>query len=133
MKFKDLDKSKNYMDSNGDEWEFINESWNFLDRDSSEWIVMTDTDVADYMPFTEIKKIRFPKCQEKATSVQVDGSHYKEYVIQPFEFFSKNKVPHGEACAIKYLLRHKNKNGIKDLQKAKHYIDLIIEMEYPNE
>jgi hypothetical protein len=27
-------------------------------------------------------------------------------------------------------MRHKEKNGIEDLKKARHYIDLLIEFEY---
>jgi hypothetical protein len=34
-----------------------------------------------------------------------------------------------EGNVIKYVSRWKEKNGIKDLEKAKHYIDLLIELE----
>jgi hypothetical protein len=65
-----------------------------------------------------------------ALDVQVGGGHYKAWVIQPAEFNQKNKVPYCEANVIKYVCRHKAKNGLEDLKKAKHYIDLLIEMEY---
>ena len=35
-----------------------------------------------------------------------------------------------EGNVIKYVCRHKNKNGKDDLEKAKHYIDMIIERDY---
>lgn len=61
---------------------------------------------------------------------QEGGSHYKEMPIQPIEFITKNKLGYIEGNIIKYICRHKNKNGIEDLKKAKHYIDLLIELEY---
>lgn len=60
---------------------------------------------------------------------QEGGSHYKDLPIQPIEFIHANGIPFCEANAIKYLCRWRNKNGIADLQKAKHYIDLLIELE----
>ena len=64
--------------------------------------------------------------------VQVGGSHYKGLKIQPIEFIHANNIPFCEANAIKYLCRWRNKNGRQDLEKAKHYIDLLIELEYGN-
>jgi hypothetical protein len=34
-----------------------------------------------------------------------------------------------EGNVIKYVSRWRKKNGIADLEKAKHYIDLLIELE----
>jgi len=62
---------------------------------------------------------------------QVGGSHYKSMVIQPSEFINKNDLPFAEGNAIKYLCRHKQKNQKEDLLKAKHYIDMAIERDYP--
>lgn len=60
---------------------------------------------------------------------QVGGSHYKDMVIQPVEFIHKNGIGFCEGSAIKYLCRWRKKNGIQDLMKARHFIDLLIEME----
>lgn len=68
----------------------------------------------------------------KATDHQEGGSHYKTFVIQPVEFIHKNNIPFIEGNIIKYVLRHRSKNGIEDLKKAKHYIDLLIESDYPS-
>ena len=62
-------------------------------------------------------------------TTQVGGTHYKEFVIQPVEFCFVNNIPYLEATAIKYLCRWRNKGGIQDLEKAKHFIDLLIELE----
>jgi hypothetical protein len=67
---------------------------------------------------------------EKAMDRQVSGNHYKKYKIQPVEFIYANKVEYCEANIIKYICRHRDKNGLQDLEKAKHYIDLLIELEY---
>lgn len=69
----------------------------------------------------------------KAIDKQVGGGHYKLYKIQPIEFIVKNNIPFIEGCIIKYALRHRYKNGIEDLKKIKHYVDLLIELEYDDE
>ena len=64
-----------------------------------------------------------------ALDVQVDGNHYKELKIQPVEYIHANNIPFLEGNVIKYITRWKSKNGVKDLEKAKHYIELLIELE----
>jgi hypothetical protein len=66
----------------------------------------------------------------KAKDIQIGGNHYSKYVIQPTEFIHKNNIGFIEGNILKYIIRYKDKNGIEDLKKAKHYIDLLIEMEY---
>jgi hypothetical protein len=65
-----------------------------------------------------------------AKDIQVGGGHYKKYKIQPTEFIHKNNIPFIEGNIVKYVIRHRDKNGIQDLLKAKHYIDLLIELDY---
>jgi len=67
---------------------------------------------------------------ESPLDIQIGGGHYKDYTIQPIEFFIANQTPYAEAAIIKYILRYKDKSGIEDLEKAKHLIDIIIEKEY---
>lgn len=67
-----------------------------------------------------------------ASNVQVGGSHYKELAIQPFEYIEKNKLSFGQGCIIKYITRYKTKGGKQDLEKIKHFVDLLIELEYPD-
>lgn len=68
----------------------------------------------------------------KASTKQVGGNHYKKFKIQPAEFCYRNEIPYLEATAIKYLCRWKDKGGIQDLEKAKHFIDLLIEFQNAN-
>lgn len=64
-----------------------------------------------------------------ALGVQVAGDHYKKLKIQPIEYIHANGIPFAEGSAIKYLTRWRDKGGIKDLEKARHFIDLLIELE----
>lgn len=61
---------------------------------------------------------------------QVGGNHYRSMEIQPSEFIYRNELNWLQGNAIKYICRHHAKDGLDDLLKAKHYIDLLIEWEY---
>ena len=61
---------------------------------------------------------------------QVGGKHYLKYKIQPSKFVVENRLLYPEGCVIKYILRHQDKGGKQDLEKAKHFIDMIIERDY---
>lgn len=60
---------------------------------------------------------------------QVGGDHYKKMKIQPVEFIHANGIPFIEGCIIKYAARWRDKGGVKDLEKIKHFTDLLIELE----
>jgi hypothetical protein len=75
---------------------------------------------------TELKRLK----GSKATDVQVGGDHYKDFEIMPIEYISKNKLDFLEGNIIKYISRHRNKNGAEDIIKIIHYAHLILELEY---
>ena len=60
---------------------------------------------------------------------QVGGDHYRGMAIQPVEFIHRNGLGFCEGAAIKYLCRWRNKGWLDDLRKARHFIDLLIDME----
>ena len=64
-----------------------------------------------------------------ALTTQVGGNHYKDMVIQPVEYIHKNGIGYFEGCVIKYVSRWRKKNGVEDLKKARHFLDLLIEFE----
>lgn len=64
----------------------------------------------------------------KANDQQVDGNHYQTE-IQPWDFIEANKLTFIEGNIIKYVTRHRKKNGVRDLMKAKHYLEKLIEIE----
>ena len=68
-----------------------------------------------------------------ALDKQIAGSHYKNYAIQPVEFITKNGIPFLEGCIIKRVCRWRNKDGVQDLQKAIHELELLIEMQATEE
>jgi hypothetical protein len=68
-----------------------------------------------------------------ALDMQVGGDHYKKLKIQPIEFIHANNIPFIEGNIIKYIVRWRDKNGLKDLEKVKHYVDLLIDLEKLNQ
>ena len=67
---------------------------------------------------------------ENVFDIQIGGDHYKNYAIQPLVFTEANNLSFAEGRVVKYLLQHKQKGGVENLKKAKHYIDLIIATQY---
>lgn len=72
------------------------------------------------------------KMTQNALDKQVDGGHYKDMPIQPVEYIYANALGYFEGNVIKYVSRWRKKNGIADLEKAKHYIELLIQLENRN-
>ena len=60
---------------------------------------------------------------------QVDGDHYQKLAIQPMQYSMLNNLDACQHTVIKYVTRFRDKGGIKDLEKAKHCIDMLIEYE----
>jgi hypothetical protein len=67
--------------------------------------------------------------KKSALDVQEGGTHYKNLIIQPVEFIHANSIGFCEGSVIKYVTRWRSKGGIKDLEKARHFLDLLIELE----
>jgi len=64
-----------------------------------------------------------------ALESQVGGSHYSSMKIQPIEYTMQNNMNPLQHTVIKYVSRYKNKNGIEDLKKAIHSLELLIQFE----
>ena len=64
-----------------------------------------------------------------ASDKQIGGNHYSKLKIQPMQYSLANNLNYAQANAIKYITRYKDKNGIEDLKKAIHCIELLIEFE----
>lgn len=67
---------------------------------------------------------------ENLFKTQIGGDHYLGFAIQPTEFSQRNKLGWCEANVIKYVCRHKFKNGVEDINKAIHYLEILKEIEY---
>lgn len=66
---------------------------------------------------------------QSALTTQVGGSHYKDMPIQPAEYCHRNGIGKLEGDVIAYVSRWRKKNGIEDLKKARHTLDIILELE----
>lgn len=76
-----------------------------------------------------IYKTREIRAEKPASSrsVQIGGNHYVDMAIQPIDYIVKNNIGFLEGNVIKYVSRWKSKNGVEDLRKARHYLDMLIE------
>jgi len=88
----------------------------------------------------EIKVVKAPEdapvfinpFKKSALDTQIAGDHYQT-AIQPIEYIHANNLGFIEGCVVKYISRFRSKNGKEDLLKIKHYVDLLIELEYADE
>ena len=62
-----------------------------------------------------------------ANETQVGGNHYQK-PIQTWDYIHENGIGYLEGNVIKYVSRHKEKHGVEDLKKARHYLDKLIEV-----
>lgn len=74
-------------------------------------------------------QINPPTEKTSALQRQTGGSHYKQLAIQPVEFSHLNGLGLIEGCVVKYVTRWRTKGGVEDLEKAKHFLELLIELE----
>lgn len=76
---------------------------------------------------TRIVKRQPPR--QEIRHAQVGGDHYRKRKIQPWDIWAEYDLNGFEASIIKYILRHRDKNGVQDLKKARHTLDKLIELE----
>lgn len=65
-----------------------------------------------------------------ALDKQEGGDHYKNLMIQPITYIHANELDFLQGNVVKYITRHKDKNGAADVRKALHYCQLILELQY---
>jgi hypothetical protein len=71
----------------------------------------------------------FQTLADSALTKQVGGSHYRDKGIQPIIYIHANDLGFCEGNVVKYVTRWRDKNGVADLKKAIHYLELLIELE----
>lgn len=67
-----------------------------------------------------------------ANEVQVLGTHYKNKPVQPWDYIASNGLGYFEGNIVKYVSRWRDKGGVDDLRKARHYLDKLIELNIKN-
>lgn len=72
---------------------------------------------------------RAERVNKMASATQVGGDHYSKLAIGPLEYSMRNKLDAMQHTVIKYVTRFRDKNGIEDLRKAIHTLELLIEHE----
>lgn len=68
--------------------------------------------------------------EEIAKREQIGGDHYNNKKIQPIDYILENNLPYCEGNVVKYVTRHKEKNGAEDIKKAIHYLRFILANDY---
>jgi hypothetical protein len=63
----------------------------------------------------------------------ISPNHYARWAIEPITFIMRNNIPYAAGNVIKYIMRFDDKDGLKDLKKARRYIDMMIEQTYGKE
>lgn len=109
------------------------EAWKHLGRNvigSYDYTMSANGDKKYFWYKKNTAVIEPPPFDMSALDIQEGGDHYRRMKIQPVEFIHANGIPFVEGCVIKYVCRHVRKNGLEDLKKAKHFIDLLIDLEY---
>ena len=61
---------------------------------------------------------------------QIGGDHYQSKAIQPIDYIIENELDYCEGNVVKYVTRHKEKNGAEDIKKAIHYLRFILVYDY---
>lgn len=84
---------------------------------------------ADAQLQRDIEAARVVKPAPSALDRQEGGQHYKDRAIQPVEYIHANGLGFIEGSIVKYITRWRDKGGRGDLEKIKHYVDLLIELE----
>lgn len=123
--------SMGYTFKIGDSFEVVSH----LALPSDKWIVKGLVCQQDLEGLEEFFVVKSPEEEEKksALDVQEGGGHYKSKGIQPVEYAYRNNLGFIESNVVKYVSRWKEKNGIQDLKKARHYLDILIEFEEEKE
>jgi hypothetical protein len=73
-----------------------------------------------------ISSVKDTNLQPNPLDKQIAGDHYKKLKIQPVTYIQENGIGYMEGNVIKYVTRWKDKNGLADLEKAKHYLEMLI-------
>jgi hypothetical protein len=107
---------------------------NVTDAEKSYWSAVagaSDEPPLQMHPYSGVNTHQYEDTAPTATPLdeQIGGDHYKTMPIQPVEYIHANNIPFIEGCVIKYVSRWRSKGGIPDLEKARHFLDMLIELE----
>ena len=119
-----------FLFKNGYGWIFDGHKVRYIDKPvlCFDEVLMWSKSIDTFGEYDEITFEQFKEKYMKETlNTQVGGSHYQDFPIQPIEFIMKNSLSFPVGNIIKYVCRFDKKNGLEDLNKAKHYLEILIE------
>lgn len=68
--------------------------------------------------------------QGSANDHQCGGDHYRRYgKLQHWDVVAHFDLDYFQGQITKYVMRWKDKNGLEDLLKARHFLDKYIELQ----
>jgi hypothetical protein len=129
-----IPKHTDYMsftDVHGNNWALTNtevEILVYVDDEAQQKSETANTFVAQVVALG--KECAVAPTTPSALDVQEGGSHYKKLGIQPVQYIHENGLDYFQGNVVKYVTRHKDKNGAEDIKKAIHYLNLILELHY---
>lgn len=85
--------------------------------------MISGVDIQDY------KQLDLFQPEPNPLNEQIGGNHYKRFAIQPAEYAFHNHLEFLPANIIKYVTRYPFKNGLQDLEKALHCLQMLIQLE----
>lgn len=107
--------------------ESLGRIWHYKkDKIDKYWIPITKAEYESDITLEEIKAARI-----NSKSLEVGGNHYDK-LIQPWDFIYANHLGFDEGNVVKYISRHKEKNGAEDIKKAISYCEHILKTQYGN-
>ena len=68
--------------------------------------------------------------QWKGGATNIRPTYYAKYPIDPWTFIIKNQLGMDVGSVVKYVVRHQDKNGVEDLNKAIKCIEMMKEHYY---
>ena len=108
----------------------LKKQWIDGNQSRIELLVDDDIDVCDYAESESINVMRVGQESKGALDNQVGGSHYQKYKYQPMEISIANNLDALQHTMLKYVMRHKDKNGVEDLKKVIHTAQLAAKIQY---
>lgn len=87
---------------------------------------LPNNDLPSKSDLQKILSVKDINLQFNPLDKQIAGDHYKKLKIQPVEYIQENNIGYMEGNVIKYVTRWRDKNGLADLEKAKHYLEMLI-------
>jgi hypothetical protein len=123
----------------GDIKALVRLAWDQLPQGYDHWLSraegslpLTDDDLAflravEAAHAAETQEPAKPETPSPALSRQIGGDHYSKLAIQPIKYIEANRLGFSAGCVVKYVTRWRDKGGVADLEKAVHFLQMMIE------